>query len=258
LGRARPHDPASVLGAGVRGPLDRLDPRARVLGAVVWAVGVVALSDLAALAAAAALAAGLTVAAGVPCGALLRRVAALDGFLLAAVATLPFSTPGAPAAEVLGLTATREGLRLAAEIALTANAAALAAIALVGALDPVAFGRALGRLGAPPALAQLTAFALRYVDVLAQEGRRLRAAMKARGFRPGPDGRSLRAFGWLVGMTLVRALDRSDRILDAMKCRGYDGRAPAADGPPFGPADALFGAGVAAALVGLHAAQALR
>jgi cobalt/nickel transport system permease protein len=33
-----------------------------------------------------------------------------------------------------------------------------------------------------------------------------------------------RAFGHLVGMLLVRSLDRSERILAAMKCRGFTGR----------------------------------
>ena len=33
-----------------------------------------------------------------------------------------------------------------------------------------------------------------------------------------------RAYGYLVGMLLVRSLDRSERIVAAMKCRGFRGR----------------------------------
>ena len=48
--------------------------------------------------------------------------------------------------------------------------------------------------------------------------------MKCRGFRARTDLHTLRTIGYLVGMLLVRSLERSDRIMEAMKCRGFDGR----------------------------------
>ena len=47
--------------------------------------------------------------------------------------------------------------------------------------------------------------------------------MKVRCFRPRTDRRTCRAYGHLVGMLLVRSLDRSERVMDAMKCRGFKG-----------------------------------
>jgi cobalt/nickel transport system permease protein len=38
------------------------------------------------------------------------------------------------------------------------------------------------------------------------------------------NGHSYRAIGYLVGMLLVRSFDRSERVLAAMKCRGFRGR----------------------------------
>ncbi len=61
------------------------------------------------------------------------------------------------------------------------------------------------------------------MDVLHREYLRLRAAMKARGFRPRLDRHTYRSFGYLVGMLLVRSLDRAERIAAAMKCRGFRG-----------------------------------
>ncbi len=48
--------------------------------------------------------------------------------------------------------------------------------------------------------------------------------MKVRGFRPHMDRHTYRSMGNLFGMLLVRAYDRSQRILAAMKCRNFQGR----------------------------------
>ena len=64
-------------------------------------------------------------------------------------------------------------------------------------------------------------FMVRYFDVLGREYARLRAAMRVRCFRPAMNGHSYRMFGYLVGMLLVRSFDRSERVLAAMKCRGF-------------------------------------
>jgi cobalt/nickel transport system permease protein len=65
---------------------------------------------------------------------------------------------------------------------------------------------------------------VRYIDVLDAEFMRLRQAMRARAFVPRSNRHSWNSFGWLIGMLLVRSLERSERILAAMKCRGFDGR----------------------------------
>ena len=83
-------------------------------------------------------------------------------------------------------------------------------------------------------------FTVRYIDVLHQEYQRLRIAMKARGFRPQNSRHTYVSFGYLVGMMLVRALERSERVLAAMKCRGFSGRIYVIDHLTFGPRDAWF------------------
>ncbi len=231
-----------VLGRGAvaSGPLDGLDPRTRVLGAVLFAATAVALSRPSALLAALALAAGLAALARLPLRRTLARLAALEGFVLLVVAALPFTVPGDPAFSVLGLVASREGLLAAAEVALTANAVVLSLTALAGAMEPAVLGHALGGLGAPRRLVHLLLLTVRYVDVLEGEARRLALAMRARGFRPATDRHTLRTLGHLVGMLLVRSVERSERVLAAMKCRGYDGTIPLAGGPRPGWRDGVF------------------
>jgi cobalt/nickel transport system permease protein len=64
--------------------------------------------------------------------------------------------------------------------------------------------------------------------------------MTARAFRPRTDRHTWRSLGWLVGMLLVRSFERAERVLGAMKCRGFTGRMPALDDFRFHTADGLF------------------
>ena len=117
-----------------------------------------------------------------------------------------------------------ESLRLAAAIALKANAAVLVVASLIGTMDAVTLGHALAHLYVPRRLAQLLLFMVRYFNVLGREYARLRAAMRVRCFRPRMSMHSYRTIGYLVGMLLVRSFDRSERVLAAMKCRGFRGQ----------------------------------
>ncbi len=49
-------------------------------------------------------------------------------------------------------------------------------------------------------------------------------AMKMRGFKPKTNMHTYRAYSYLVGMLLIRSFNRSKRILQAMKCRGFKRR----------------------------------
>lgn len=238
------------------GPVRRADPRTRILLAAAFALVIVSLSDLRALAAGLALAVLLMALARLPVRRTLRRMAAMDGFMLFMLLTLPFTMPGAPFVEILGWPASWEGLRKGVEIGLKANAVILALMALVGSMDSVSFGYALHRLRAPEALVHLLLFTVRYLEVLGEEYQRMRTAMRCRGFRPGTSLHTYQTFGYLVGMMLVRAVERSERILAAMKCRGFDGRLPVLDRLRLGGWDLALAAPMLAALAALIAWEA--
>jgi len=99
----------------------------------------------------------------------------------------------------------------------------LTLVVLLGTMDAVTLGHTLHHLRVPEKFTHLMLFTVRYLDVLHHEYLRLRGAMKARGFRPRLDRHTYRCFGYLVGMLLVRSLDRAERIAAAMKCRGFQG-----------------------------------
>ncbi|MBB4285305.1 cobalt ECF transporter T component CbiQ [Roseospira goensis] len=231
-----------------RAPVQALDPRARILGAVAFALVTVALDSLWVLLLPLVLAGVALAASRLPVGPTLKRMAMMDGFILVLLVLLPFTVPGPAAVTLFGWPASWAGLEQAAAIALKANAIVLMLLTLVGSMEPTTLGHALARLRVPLTLVHLLLFTVRYIAVMDAEYHRLRRAMKTRGFRPGTNGHTFRSFGYLIGMLLVRAFDRGERILSAMKCRGFTGHLPLLDSLRFGARDAVFGAALAAGL----------
>ncbi|GAA0588472.1 cobalt ECF transporter T component CbiQ [Caenispirillum bisanense] len=237
--------------------LRRIDPRMRLVAAAVFAFSTVALHEFRSLGVALAAAALLAAWARLPAAETARRVLAVDGFIVLTLIMLPFTTPGETLVTLWGFDASRQGLEHALRIALKANAVILALLALVGTLPETTLGHALARLRVPEKLVQLFLMTVRYIEVLHQEYGRLRTAMKARGFRPRTDRHTLTSLGYLIGMLLVRSLERSERVMAAMKCRGYTGRFPLLDDLRSRPADWLFLAALTAACLALLTADRL-
>ena len=225
---------------GAHAALQQIDPRARIVGATIFAITIVSLNNLAALLMSLALAVALMIAAQLPAKRTLKRMAAMDGFIVLILLTLPFTVPGEMVFEVFGLPATKEGVIKALQIALKANAVVLTLLTLVGTMEAATLGHALHRLKIPENLVHLLLFTVRYIEVLHEEFERLRVAMKARGFRPSNSMHTYKSYGYLIGMMLVKALERSERILGAMKCRGFTGRLALLDELTFKGSDLLF------------------
>jgi len=235
--------PAMVCETFSRGDslVHRRDPRLRLVAALAFAA-VVALSARWPVAAAGA-AIGLVLAflARLPLRASLGRMVGLNVFMVFLLLLMPLSTPGTPLFHVGPLAFTREGLAGAALVALKANAILLSVTALVSTIDVVAMGHAMESLRVPSPLVHLFLFTVRYVDLLHHERQRLSRAMKVRCYRPGLNAHSLRSTGYLVGMLLVRSYERSERVVAAMKCRGFSGRFHPMHTPAWTAQDTCFG-----------------
>lgn len=234
--------------AGHLGFIDRVDPRARIVAALAFSVMVgVAVNDFTTLGTAAGAAVLGATLSGLSPLEVLRRLTPVNLFVLLLFALVPWTIRGAEtdgsSLVTLGPVAyCEEGFLLACTIALKANAVVLALVALLGTLEMITVGHALSHLRVPDKLTHLLLFTVRYLGVLRREYSRLRAAMKARGFRPRMSLHTYRSYGYLVGMLLVRSVDRSERILAAMKCRGFRGRFYLLDHFAFSFRDAWFAA----------------
>lgn len=155
-----------------------------------------------------------------------RRMLHVEGFLLLLFLTLPFTMTGPIVATLGPLTVSSTGLARAALIALKVSACMLVVTVLLDGLDPVRLGATLQALRVPERFSRLLVMTARYVGLIREEARRLGQSMRARGFRPRSSHHTWRAYGNLVGMILVRALDRAERVEEAMLCRGHAGRFP--------------------------------
>jgi cobalt/nickel transport system permease protein len=226
---ARPHE--SRLG---------IDPRARLLTAVVLSTVTVVAGRLETIGVALVAALVATLVSRQSPKVVAKRLLPLNVLMLLLVLLLPLSTPGETLFQLGPMRFSCEGLRLAIAIAMKGNAVLLWLVALLGTMDPITLGHALSHLRVPDKLTPLLLFTVRYLDVLHREYLRLRAAMKARGFRPRLDRHTCRSIGYLVGMLLVRSFDRAERILAAMKCRGFRGHFFILDHFAFGRRDATF------------------
>jgi len=214
-----------ILGAGDTGDwLERRDPRLRIGASVAFTLVILSLRSFPALLCGLLLALVFARAGGQGWNRLWRRLVLLEGLLVVLMLTLPFTVPGTPVLELGPFEASREGLAQAFRILLKSNAVMLALSGLVGGLEPVVLGHALGRLGVPEKLVHLLLQTVRQIHLLDQEYRRLRQAMRARAFVARSDRHTWNSYGWLMGMLLVRALGRSRRVLEAMRCRGFHGR----------------------------------
>ena len=238
--------------------ISRVDPRSRIIAAVIFAFVIVAINDLMVLSLGLGIALVLMTVAHMPIGLTLRRMLTMDSFIIFTLALLPFTVPGEAIFAIFGFTASWEGVIKATQIGLKANAIILVLMSLVGSMEPVTLGYAMRRLWVPERLVHLILFMIRYLEVLNQEYQRLRAAMKTRGFRPQNSRHTYRSFGYLVGMMLVRAVERSERILEAMKCRGFNGQIPIIDTLAYSRSDVVFGLAMGTAVVGLVGLQSLR
>jgi cobalt/nickel transport system permease protein len=247
--RAVKGQPLSIPQTG--GWIAERDPRLRVLAGGAFALVTVSLSSLSAVLAAFVLAAFLAGGSGLCLRGILWRLVALEGFMFVLLVTLPFTVPGDALVEIGNLTASREGLLSALLIAVKANAIVLCLMALLGGLEPTVLGHALARLGLPEKLVHSMMLTVRQIHVLNQELQRLRQAMRARAFVPRNDRHTWRSYGHLIGMMMVRSLERSRRVLGAMRCRGFQGRLYLLDSSVWRTADTALVLGLSPLLIGL-------
>jgi len=204
--------------------LHRFDPRVKLCLALAYAF-LVALSD-SILVSCVALVLGIVLVsiAGLKAGLILKRIRILLLFIVLLWITLPLGVPGTIVFTLGSLHISAEGIRQALTISLKATAVVILIIALLGTSSVFSLVHALSHFHVPKKLLYLFFLSYRYVHVIGVEYYRLRAAMRVRAFNPGTNMHTLRSYGYLVGMLLVRSFERSDRIYHAMLCRGFQGR----------------------------------
>lgn len=217
-------DARNIQGDLSRGSaISHLDPRTRLLIALLATLTLIGIDSLVLLSSAFVIALLTSIMAGLDASSVFRRMILLEGFVIVLLVILPFTTHGEPLFELGPVAPSEEGLNLALVIALKINAITLLNLTLIGSLLPQQVGYSLRSLRVPGNLVQLLLMSVRYIGVLENEYARIRRAMKSRAFLAGSNIHTWRTFGWMIGMLLVRSFERSRRVNNAMKCRGFNG-----------------------------------
>jgi len=160
---------------------------------------------------------------------LLERLLAVNLFILFLWLILPFSVEGRSIFTIGPLTATSEGISYALTITLKANAIVLATIALVATIPIFRLVHALRHLKVPEKLVSLFFFCYRYISVLHEDYSALHNAMKMRAFKPATNVHTYRSYAYLVGVLVLKSYEHSEKVYQAMLCRGFRGKFPLLD-----------------------------
>lgn len=206
-----PHERYHVL----TGPLQRLDPRIKLVGALCFVVAVVVtpVGSWATLGIEGLLLAFLIGLAGLPPRHLFRRW--LTFFCLVGFVSL-LVAPAHPAREHFSLP-------LVILTILAKNSLAfLGMLVLAGTTPFYKLLSAMRQLGVPQTMVTTLQFMYRYQFVLSEELERMLVARRARSF-----GRRARP-GWTlltssIAMLFLRTFERGERVHAAMVARGWDG-----------------------------------
>ncbi|MHB8972634.1 MAG: cobalt ECF transporter T component CbiQ [Pirellulaceae bacterium] len=209
-------------------PVHRLDPRTKLILALVYAVLVVSTPPprLLAFVGYAGLISWATAFADIPPSFVVVRAAAVLPFSVLAALWMPFLHDG-PAVACWGgaVQLSVAGLWLLSGVVMKSFLGAGAAVLLATTTPFHELAGGLRKLGVPVILVDTLTLTYRYLFVLIEEATRLRRAAAARGYRPRWLGQAL-LIGRLVGQLFMHSYERAERVYGAMLLRGYRGQMP--------------------------------
>jgi cobalt/nickel transport system permease protein len=204
-------------------PLARFDPRWKLVSLLTATIVAALLRTLPASAIAFAATLLLALLARLPVRWLAMRLGSVSIFLLFFVVWLPF-VHGDPSWELGPLRLSNVGTVQALVLWLKALAIVTLMLVLWASSPLGATLKAAQALRVPGLAIHLVLLTYRYLFLLADELARLRIALRVRGYRPRGNVHSYRTLGRVSGVLLVRSQERAERVAQAMRCRGFDGR----------------------------------
>ena len=153
------------------------------------------------------------------------RIVAVGFALLPFLLILPFTVDrGGPVWDLGPVRVSAAGVVAAVAIILKALAIVTLMLVILATAPLHTTLHAAQRLHVPGLLVQLTLLGYRYIFLLADELARIRTALRVRGFRNRMSRHAYRTAGQVTGTLLVRGAERAERVAQAMRCRGFDGR----------------------------------
>jgi cobalt/nickel transport system permease protein len=234
------------LAGNTASPIHRLDPRTKLLGLLgltivavstplrAWPVYVACAAALVAVAA----------LAGVGPRTIWTRARIVLPLVIFVALFLPFAREGGTTWSLGPVSVSEAGLAVLAAVAVKATLGTVSAVLLGATTSFPDVLRALEALRVPRILTLIAAFMYRYLFVILDEVRRMRAALASRGYRPR-HALGAAALGRVVTALFLRSYARGERVYLAMVARGYGGVVPQLDRLAFARQDVVFLAALA-------------
>ena len=222
-------------------------PAAKVVSLLVYCFLVASLKSLACSTAALTISIVAVHLSRLPWQRSLQRLAAMSGFLLMFMIVVPFSSHPQPGETQILFPLLADhpfrlhGFLLALTVTVKACAIALLMDPMFGTSPLAQTLHALNRHGLPAAVSQMVLISHRYIFVFQQEMLRMWRSMRVRGFAAGTDTATMRTMGNFFGMLFISSFDRTQKVYEAMLCRGYSGTLPSSHDARAGARDWLKG-----------------
>lgn len=204
--------------------IHQIDPRFRVAAAIIFSCPVALCYDFKSLIAALSISLISVVLCGVGFLNVMKRLAIVNIFILLFWIILPLTFKGNRFFSLGPLTLYLSGIFFAAKITLKSNAIILVLISFIATMPFATLGHSLRRMKIPEKLVFLLMITYRYIFVIQQEYQKIIRSIKIRGFKPKTTIHTYKTFAYVIGMLLIRASNRADRVYNAMRCRGFKGK----------------------------------
>lgn len=158
-----------------------------------------------------------------PLSPLIHRVILVNVFVLLIWLFLPLTFQGNILFTIGPLSFKEEGVQKAFLITIKANSILFGFISLFLTTPIFENANGMSRLKVPQKLISIFLLTLRYNTLIINEFQRIQQALKLKGFKPGSTFFTYKVYSQFLSILFIRAYDRSDRIYQAMLCRGYQG-----------------------------------
>jgi len=219
-------------------PVHRLDPRAKVVATMLFAVAVVSFQRYEVLSLFPLFLFPVLMAAvgDIPAGFVARRVVAVSPFAVFVGMFNPLFDTGTVA--IGGGVTVSAGWGSFASILVKFALTISAAILLIATTSFPGICRGLRGLGVPALFVSQLLFLYRYLFVLTEEAMRVVRARDMRSF--GRRGTGVGVFARIVGTLFLRTVERAERVYGAMLARGFRGDMPSMRREGLRPSDVLY------------------
>ena len=114
-----------------------------------------------------------------------------------------------------------QGIELAEKLSLQTHLLLISLWLFLWNINDAVLVQAIGKLPLPEKLIQLFVLTVRYIALLGELRQKMDIAMRARGFRPGLNRRTLYVTAQSVALLLIHALLKAETAQMALKCRGF-------------------------------------